>query len=191
MHKSNLLIIIMWWNWVVVWTLIQTSTDFLMWSEKGQSEGSFNQKWSCLPPWSRSERALSDAGERQASARTAPRLSACVTEEERVTKARALGVIRKGLMSCFWSMALTLAVHCKRPSRGHELTTTRKASKTVFSHTGMNLTLCCQIYRVLLCIYMIWGNEREEERQRQTDREGGSGGVHSRLFTSLLTLQEN
>lgn len=39
-----------------------------------------------------------------------------------MTKARALGVIRKGLVSCFGSDSYP-AVHCRRPSRGQELTT--------------------------------------------------------------------
>lgn len=42
-----------------------------------------------------------------------------------MTKARALGVIRKGLCP-----ALALAIHFKRPSRGQELTTTN----SVFTH---------------------------------------------------------
>lgn len=55
------------------------------------------------------------------------------------------------------------------PSSGQQ-NTTRTASKTVFSHSVTNLTPCCQIYRMLVCIYMwqLWCSER------QGGREGGS-----------------
>lgn len=68
-----------------------------------------------------------------------------------MTKARALGVIRKGHVSRFGPGS-----HPGRPLREavQGLSTTRKASKMVSSHTGMNLPLCCQIYRMLVCIYM-------------------------------------
>lgn len=78
---------------------------------------------------------------RPPSPRAAPLLSADGAEEEGVTKARGLGVIRKGHMSCFGPPALTPAGRCQRPSRGQEPKRDgEKASEMLFSHTGTSLT---------------------------------------------------
>lgn len=70
-----------------------------------------------------------------------------------MTKARALGVIRKGLVSCFGpgsppGCPLEGAIQGPGADRNQE------SRQDCVSHTGMNLTLCCQIYSVLVCIYM-------------------------------------
>lgn len=67
----------------------------------------------------------------------------------------------------------------ERPSKGQELEHNQeKPPRRCFSHSGMNLTLRCQIYRTVVCVYMwqLWGSGREggreEDRVRQTETEG-------------------
>lgn len=87
-------------------------------------------------------------------------------------------------------LALTRAVRCERPSRGQELTTAaaEKASEMVFLffflHTGMNLTLRCQLHGLVVCVYMwqLWGSEREEGRDGRRQRVRRSSG---QIFVSL------
>lgn len=125
-------------------------------SRKGHSEAIFKQKWFCLPPWRVTERALSDAGERQASTQPPDRTSLiCLwSGGGRSDKGQGFGCDKEGPYVLLWPwLSPRLSV-----TRGHpgarSWPTTRKASKTVFSHTGMNLTLCCQIYRKMVCVYM-------------------------------------
>lgn len=77
------------------------------------------------------------------------------------------------------------------PSGGQQ-NTTRTASKTVFSHSVTNLTPCCQIYRMLVCIYMwqLWCSERQGGRE-QTETEGQVEFRAKHFFARSLTLQES
>lgn len=105
---------------------------------------------------------------------TAPLLSANGTEEEGVTKARALGVIRKGLVSCFGSDR-TVGVLCKRPS---------KSQVVLHKQSGFS-----QIQNVVMCF--MCSHFKTENEQNKRCRNRGSGGVQGRFFTSPITLQEN
>lgn len=113
---------------------------------------------------------------RPPSPRAAPLLSADGAEEEGVTKARGLGVIRKGHMSCFGPPALTPAGRCQRPSRGQEPKRDgEKASEMLFSHTGTSLTPAAadmQSAGMRLGQRRRGEGGREEERERQTETEG-------------------
>lgn len=75
---------------------------------------------------------------RPPSPQSAPLLSADEAEEEGLTKARSLSVIRKGHMSCI-SPASPPDQSAQRPSGG-QLNANRKASQSVFSHLVTNLT---------------------------------------------------
>lgn len=119
-----------------------------MLKEKGQYEGSFNQKLSCLPPCRVTERALSDAGERQASTKPPDPTSLICQwkEEEGVTKARALDVIRKGLMSCsgpgvYHGRPQWEAI--QRPGVDHK--------QSLAVHRWICRTLLCVYIRLLCC----------------------------------------
>lgn len=114
-------------------------------------------------------RAQSDVDECQASTqppRTAPFLSANEAEEEVVTKARALRVIRKVQVSRFGPGSCR-----KGPSMG-QLRATRKALKKVFSHSGMNLTLSHREYWYVFACGSSGAAKHIEEGREQTKREG-------------------
>lgn len=155
-------IILLWWNSVAAWTCFNARRNkilnrFLEWEvKKGHSKTSRNLKWSCLPHWRVTERALSDAGESQASTQPPDRTSLICrwSRGGRSDKGQGFGCDKEGPYVPLLAPALTLAVRCERPSKGQEPNTARKASRMVFSHTGMTLTPCCQIYRMLVCIYM-------------------------------------
>lgn len=148
-----------------------------MWGGKGHSEASLNQKSSCLALLKRDlrgHRVTQVRDRRPPNIQTAPLLSANGTEEEGVTKARALGVIRKGLVSCFGSDR-TVGVLCKRPS---------KSQVVLHKQSGFS-----QIQNVVMCF--MCSHFKTENEQNKRCRNRGSGGVQGRFFTSPITLQEN
>lgn len=108
------------------------------------------------PPgeWLRGHRVTQVRDRRPPSPRTAPLLSAYGTEEEGVTKARALGVIRKGLMSCFgpgshpgWPLRKAI----QGPGVDHNQESLQDG---VFTHRYESDPLLSDIHNVLVCIYM-------------------------------------
>ena len=126
---------------------------------------------------------------RPASPWTAPLLSAYGVEEEGVTKARALGVIRKGLMSCFGPGShpgCPLRGAIQGPGADHNQ---ESLQDSVFAHRyESDPVLSDNTER--WCVFTCGSFGAVKERKGETDRDGGSGGVQGRFFCRL-TLQES
>lgn len=77
-------------------------------------------------------RALSDAGERQASTQPPDHtlLICLLNRGGKSDKGQAFECDKEGTRVLLLALALTLAIHCKRPSRGQKLT----ATAGVFTH---------------------------------------------------------
>ena len=166
--RQKILTILLWWYLGMVWPRLQprSSTDLTMQCEKGQRESGFNQKWSCLPPSGVTERAPSDAGESQASTQPPDRTSLICRwsrggrSEEGVTKARALGVIRKGHMSRFGPGSQP-----ERPSKGQELQHNQEKPPRRCFRTQVWIWPCAVRYTERWCVFTCGSFGAVEERE--------------------------
>ena len=152
----------MFWYWcdgLKLWC--EPSVDFLMWSETGHHEVSLNQKWSCLPPRRGSEREwegvrghwVTQVRDRRPRGPHLAYLRKC-NGGGKSDKGQGFGCDKEGPDVLLWPRLSPWLSVARGPSRGRELTANQESSQECVSHTGMNLTLCCQIYRVPVCIYM-------------------------------------
>lgn len=184
----------MWWNLVAVWTPVSTqcakkTTTSIHLVEKVTVRPFLKQKWFCLPPeeWLRGHWVTQVRDRPPPSPQTAPLLSAYGVEEEGVTKARALGVIRKGLMSCFGPGShpgCPLLEAIQGPGADQQL---GKPPRRCF-RTQVWIWPRAVRYTERWCVFTCGSFGAVKERKGETDRDGGSGGVQGRF---RLTLQES
>lgn len=106
-----------------------------------------------------------------------------------MTKARALGVIRKDLMSCFGPGShpgCPLRGAIQGPGADHNQESLQDG---VFAHRyESDPVLSDNTER--WCVFTCGSFGAVKERKGETDRDGGSGGVQGRFFCRL-TLQES
>lgn len=160
--------------------------------EKGHSETSLNQKWSCLQPWKGTNWRRWEEG-RPPSPRAAPLLSAYGAEEEGVTKARAFGCDNEGPYVLLWPWLSPWPSVVRGHPGARSWPQPGKPPRRRF-HTqvwmwprAVRYTKCWRIF-TCGCFGAVKEREggREEERERQRVR--WSSG---QIFARSLTQQES
>lgn len=147
-------------------------------SEKGHSETTFNQKWSCLPPWRVTERAPSDAGESQASTQPPDRTSLICrwSRGGRSDKGQGFGCDKEGPYVPLWPQLSPWPSAARGHPGARSWAQPGKPPRRCF-HTQVWMWPCAvrytECWRGFTCGSFGAAKEREGgEKGRQTEAEG-------------------